>query len=104
MAKFVLAYRGGGMAEGAAAQEASMAEWMAWFGSLGDAVLDVGNPFGPACAVASNGTVSEGGSAGLSGYSIVAAGDLGAAGAMAQGCPVLAAGGSVDVYETLPIG
>jgi hypothetical protein len=39
--------------------------------------------------------------AGLGGYSIVTADDLAAAAEPAKGCPVLAAGGTVEVYEAL---
>jgi hypothetical protein len=51
-----------------------------------------------------NGSGANGGaSSGLTGYSIVAADSLGAASELAKGCPVFANGGSVDVYETIPI-
>jgi hypothetical protein len=92
------------MAEGETAQEASMEEWMAWFGTLGAAVLDLGNPFGPAKSIARDGTVGDGGRGGLTGYSIVEAADLEAAAALVQGCPVLSSGGNVDVYEAIPVG
>ena len=46
MAKFVLVYTGGKMAETPEAQQASMEAWGAWFGSLGNAVADMGAPFG----------------------------------------------------------
>ena len=42
-------------------------------------------------------------SAGLTGYSIVDAADLSAAATLAKGCPVLGAGGSVEVYEAMPM-
>ncbi len=42
--KYLLVYRGGGMPEGAAAQQAVMAAWGEWFGRLGSAVADEGNP------------------------------------------------------------
>jgi hypothetical protein len=34
---------------------------------------------------------------------VIEAADLGAASALAEGCPVLANGGSVDVYEAIPV-
>jgi len=104
MTKFLLAYRGGAMAETEAEQQEVMTRWMNWFGELGAAVADGGAPFGPAATVSSDGAVTDGGGAGLSGYSIVEAASLADATQMAKGCPVLAAGGSVEVYESLPIG
>ena len=103
MAKFVFAYRGGGIPETEEAQKEVMDAWTGWFGQLGAAIVDGGNPFGAAKTVASDGSSSDGGQAGLSGYSIVDADSLAAAADMAKGCPVLASGGSVEVYETIDV-
>jgi hypothetical protein len=104
MAKYVLAYRGGSMPETEAAQQAVMTEWMNWFGSLGPAVVDPGAPFGPAKKIAANGSISDGNDAGLTGYSILEAASLDEATTKAKGCPVLSGGGTIDVYESMPIG
>ena len=103
MATYVLAYTGGSEPASEEEGQAVMAAWIAWFGSLGDAVVDGGNPFGPATTIAADGTVTEGGASGLSGYSIITAADLAAATALAQGCPQLAAGGAIEVYETFDV-
>ena len=58
MAKFLYLYTGGQMAETPEAQEAAMQEWTNWFGTLGDSVTDIGNPFGAGTTV-SNGSGSE---------------------------------------------
>jgi hypothetical protein len=103
MAKFVFGYHGGsGMPETPEEQEKLMAAWGGWFGSLGAAVIDGGNPFGQAKTVAADGSVSDGGGANpLGGYSIVEADSLDAAVTMAKDCPALANGGNVDVCETI---
>jgi YCII-related domain len=101
MAKYVLAYRGGSMPATPAEQEAVMAAWVGWFGELGSAVLDGGNPFGPSMSVASDGSMKDGSDAGLTGYSVLTADSLAAATDLAKGCPVLANGGSVEVYEAI---
>ena len=102
MANYLFAYTGGGMAQTDAEREAAMAAWGQWFGTLGSAIVDAGNPFGPSSSVDSSGS---GGAAktGLSGYSVISADSLDAAGELAKGCPVLAHGGAVDVYETIPV-
>jgi hypothetical protein len=100
MAKFVYVYTGGQMAATPQEQEQVMQAWGAWFGTLGDVVTDMGNPFGPSATV-SSGAVSEGGASKASGYSILTADSLGAATEKAKSCPVLAAGGSVEVYEAI---
>jgi hypothetical protein len=48
MTNYVFAYSGGtGMPETPEAQEQVMAEWGAWFGTLGAALVDSGAPSGP---------------------------------------------------------
>ncbi len=102
MANYVFAYSGGnGVAADEAERNAQMAKWGQWFGELGSAVVDGGAATGTAMTVGPGGTVSDGGSRGLTGYSIVSAGSLDAAVDLANGCPVLEIGGAVDVYEAI---
>jgi hypothetical protein len=102
MAKFVYIYTGGQMAETPEAQEAAMQAWGAWFGTLGNAVTDAGNPFSNSATVSSNG-VTDGAAAGAGGYSVITADSLGEAAALAKGCPVLTGGGTIEVYEAVPM-
>jgi hypothetical protein len=103
VAKYVLAYTGGSVPETEADQQAVMEAWTGWFTQLGAAVVDGGNPFGPSTTVASDGSTSEGGMSGLTGYSVLSADDLASATDLAKGCPVLTAGGRVEVYETFDV-
>lgn len=101
MAKYLFVYHGGGTPETPEEGEAEMAAWGAWFGELGGAVVDGGNPTGASVTVAGDGSTSEGGGANpTTGYSLVEAGSLEAAAGMAKGCPILNSGGSVEVAET----
>jgi len=100
VANYVLVYKGGGMPQSEAEQQAVLAAWGKWFGELGPAVVDGGNPFGPSASLASNGSVSQGGGSGLTGYSILKADGLGEATEKAKGCPILSSGGTIEVYET----
>ena len=45
----------------------------------------------------------NGNTSGLTGYSIISADSLDGASKLAEGCPVLTSGGSVEVYEILPV-
>src|SRR5262245_21208497 len=104
MSTYVLVYTGGGgMEQPEEAQQQAMAVWGAWFGGLGDAVVDGGNPFGPSASVAPDKSVSNSASSGHTGYSVLKADSLQAATEMAKGCPVLASGGTVEVYEVFPV-
>jgi hypothetical protein len=105
VAKFVLLYSGGSMAESEAEQAAVMEKWGAWFGNLGSALVDGGSPFSPSVRhVASDGAVAEGPIGGLAtGYSIIEAPSLDEASKLAQSCPVLMSGGQISVYESLNV-
>ncbi len=104
MANYLLAYHGGGMPETEEEQAQVMAAWGRWYETLGAAIVDGGNPTGPAKTVAPDGSVSDGGGVNpISGYTIIQADNLDAAVALSKGCPILAAGGSIEVAETFEI-
>lgn len=103
MANYVLIYSGGSMTETDAERQAVMAAWGEWFGALGAAVVDGGNPFGPSASIAPDGTVSTGTVSGASGYSVIRADSLEAAVTLATGCPHLQANGTIEVYETFEV-
>lgn len=100
MANYLLAYHGG--TEPANAEEGAkvMEAWMAWFGELGGAVVDGGNPVGRAWTIQGDGTVEGGGGNPVTGYSVLAAESMDAALVMAKGCPHLSAGGTIELCET----
>lgn len=80
---------------------AQYAQWGHWFAELGSAVVDGGAAMGTAKTVGIGGSVTDGGSRCLTGYSIVSADNLDAAVELAKGCPVVEIGGAVDVYEVI---
>jgi hypothetical protein len=100
MANYILAYHGGKMPETPEEGAAMMAKWQAWFGTLGDAVVDGGAPVGMSRTVSSSGVADDGGANPLSGYSIVKADSIDAATEMAKGCPILEHG-TVEVAEAM---
>ena len=102
MANYLLLYHGGSMPETQEEQATVMAAWTGWFGKLDGAVIDQGNPSGPSKTISAGGSVSTDAS-GPSGYSIIKADSLDAAVALAQGCPVLQGGASVQVVETFDV-
>jgi YCII-related domain-containing protein len=68
------------------------AAWTSWFESMGADVVDIGKPVFERSALGNCPSDTS-----LGGYSIVSADDLEAAVALAKGCPVLQAGGGVEV-------
>jgi hypothetical protein len=75
------------------------AEWRAWFGSLGSALVDVGNAV---TEYASVGKVGGSGSR-MVAYSVVSAQDLESALALAKDCPVMRVGGGVEVGPVMEV-
>lgn len=101
MANYLLTFHGGSVPESKAQQDQVMKAWTDWFGAIGDALVDGGNPISQARAISPDGSVMDATSA-PSGYTILKADNLDAAVALAKGCPVLAGGAVVLVSETFP--
>jgi hypothetical protein len=99
MANYVLVYHGGSMPEGPEEGAKVMKGWTDWFGTIGSALVDGGNPASRTKTIAANGSVSDDVS-GPSGYSIIKAGSIDEAVSIAKGCPVLQGGASIQVVET----
>ena len=70
-----------------------MAAWGTWFGTLGSAIVDPGNPCGESRSLGA----ASGGS--LTGYTVLSADSLESATELAKGCPVLTDGGGVEVLD-----
>src|SRR3989475_11802283 len=102
MAKYLLVFYGGGMPETPAAQARVLKQWEKWYGKLGSAVVDAGNPFsGAVNKVKPDGTVAKGPVGQRArGYSIVEARSLDAATKMAKGCPILKSDGRTPAKKT----
>jgi hypothetical protein len=102
MANFLLTYHGEGGMPGTPEETAkAMEAWGAWFGQLGEALVDGGNPTSHARAISPDGSVMDATSA-PTGYSIIKADSIDSAVSLSKGCPVLAAGQVVLVSETIP--
>ena len=100
MAKYLFIYHGGSKPKSDSENAEVMDAWGNWFGSMGSAVVDGGNPVGMSSTVNSDSSVSDdGGSNPASGYSLIEASDVDDAVTKAKGCPILASGGSVELAE-----
>ena len=102
MANFLFVYYGGTMSAAPAEQKKSMETWMAWFGKQGKAVVDGGAPTRPGQIVSKSGAKAIGGDP-VTGYSIFKADNLDAAVVLAKGSPSIPDGGTVAIYELLPM-
>jgi len=107
MAQFMIVYKGEAtdMSEMSEEQVADvMAKWGEWMGTVGEALADIGTPFGPSASVIDDG--NSGTAVPLNGYSIVEAADMAGAIAHTKGHPFLVEGKgnyAIDVYELMPV-
>ena len=83
-------------------QQAVIAAWGVWYNALGDKVVDPGNPTGASATVTPSGR-SDGAASALTGYSIISADSLDQAAELAKGCPIIADGGVIHIYETFDV-
>src|ERR1700735_5493680 len=90
MAKYVFSYR---VPSGYRPNAGTPAEWQAWFGGLGSALVGVG----PAVTDYASLGAGGGSRSRMVAYSVVSAEDLDSALALAKDCPVLRVGGGVEV-------
>lgn len=106
MSKYLLTYHGEMSMEDIPtdpeAQEAVMAEWGAWYESMGDGLVDGGAPISMSTAIDAGGESAS--PASLTGYTIVEAPDMAAARAIAEGSPVIANGHAVLISECIDMG
>ena len=102
MAKYLLAFHGGGVPETEEEQAQVMAAWGAWMGALGEAMVDPGNAVGQAKTILADSSISLGDGANpVTGFTLINAADIDEAVSLAKGCPILESGGSVEVGETI---
>ena len=95
MTNYVLTFRGQPDRTPTTAEEA---RWPAWFGQISASIADMGNRVGQARSVGYHGKRDDA----LSGYIVITAADFDAAVAIAQGCPIMQQGGSLEVGEIVP--
>ncbi len=105
MKKFVFLYYGGSKPENMSMEQV-MSDWMAWFGQMGDKVVDGGNPLNEGAKEVKGDKVGDVSGKTTGGYSIVNAESMVEAVEMAKGCPAHKHNpgvASVEVYEALPM-
>lgn len=105
MSEYTFLYRGGRMDGSPEQMQRRIEKWNAWFKELSanGHVKAIGNPLDPAGKVVkgekksvTDGPFAEAKDV-VGGYTIIEARDLDHAAELAKGCPVLEAGGSVEV-------
>ena len=101
MARYMLIYLGGNPPATPEEGKAHMAKYQQWLADLGDTAVSPANPIKDSSVVNSDGSITEGSSIGMSGFTVVEAESKDAALAIAKACPFLATGGSLQVSEMI---
>jgi len=101
MKQFVLVYLGGNQPSDPEQSRTHFEKYMSWLRSLGDSVVVPTIPLKDTTTVSSDGTIKEGGSSAMSGFSIIKADSMEAVLSIAQACPFLEIGGSLEVSELM---
>jgi hypothetical protein len=107
MSKYILIYKGEATDTADMTDEQAgevMAKWGTWMGRVGDALVDVGAPFGEGISAIDDGSTAA--PVALSGYSIVEANSLSAAKALSNGHPYLGEGEgnfAIEIFELTPV-
>ena len=101
MKQYVLVYLGGNQPSSPEEANKHFSKYMEWLSSLGDSVVSPTIPLKDTHTVSSDGTIGEGGSSAMSGFTIIKAESMEAALTIAQACPFLEIGGSLEVSELM---
>jgi hypothetical protein len=99
MSQYVLVYLGGDPPSSPEEGKRHFSKYTDWLSSLGDAAVSPANPLKDTSTVHPDGTVTTGGTTTMSGYTIIQADSMEAALSIAQACPFLEIGGSLEVSE-----
>jgi hypothetical protein len=103
MKQFVLVYLGGSQPSNPEEASKHFEKYMEWMTSLGDSIVIPTIPLKDTNTVSPDGAVNEGGSSAMSGFSIIKAESMEAALSIAQSCPFLEIGGTLEVSEMMQV-
>lgn len=101
MKQYVLVYLGGNHPTDPQEASKHFDRYMEWLKSLGENVVVPTIPLKDTTTVHPDGTAEEGGTTTMSGFSIIKAETIQAAISIAQACPFLEIGGTLEVSEMM---
>jgi len=105
MARFALIYSGDQSIASRDEQDAMLAEWESWYANMGDAIAEVGDPFGASMHITAAGSTPAVGDGGMpaSGYTVIDAESIEAAAAACADHPHLSRGGSIHIFAAIDL-
>jgi hypothetical protein len=101
MPQYVIVYLGGDQPSSPEEGKQHFAKYMEWLNSLGDSAVSPANPLKDTNTINSDGSVTNGGTSAMSGFSIIEVDSMDEALSLAKKCPFLDIGGSLEVSELM---
>ena len=101
MAQYIITYLGGDQPSSPEEGKQHFAKYNEWLASLGGSAVSPANPLKDTSTVNPDGTVTNGSTTSMSGYTIIEAESMDAAVSIAKACPFLDIGGSLEVSELM---
>ena len=101
MALYILTYLGGSQPNNPEEGQKHFEKYTAWLESLGEAVVSPANPLKDTTVISPDGTVTEGSTSEMSGFTILEAKTKEIALEMAKSCPFREIGGTLEISELM---
>lgn len=101
MNKFIVSYLGGNIPADPEEGAKHFEKYKEWLSSLGDSIVSAANPLKDTKTINPDGSVTEGSTTAMSGFSIIQADSIEIAIEMTKSCPFLELGGSLEVSELM---
>ena len=101
MPEFIISYLGGNHPSDPEEGKRHFAEYQKWLSSLGSSVISPMNPFKNTKTIKPDGTVTDGSTTSMSGYTILKTESIEAALELAKSCPFLGINGSLEISELI---
>ena len=99
MPHYIISYLGGDHPSDPEEGKRHFAEYQKWLASLGPSVISPMNPFKNTKTINPDGTVTDGSTTSMSGYTILEAESMEATLELAKSCPFLGINGSLEISE-----
>lgn len=101
MPQYIFVYLGGEPPSNPEEGKKHLTKYQEWLSSLGDAVLNPAIPFKDTHTVHTDSTIEPGTTSAMSGLSIIQMASMDAALKVAQSCPFLEIGGTLEISEMI---
>ena len=101
MAEFMITYLGGDQPASPEEGKAHFVKYKEWLSNLGSVVVSPANPLKDTSTINADGSVTQGSSTTMSGFTVVEAESIESALEMAKSCPFLDLNGSLEVSEMI---